>query len=126
MDWLYRFLRGVFGQGIANLWIAWKIILALIIIGWVQAHFGNTKLGALVALVMIYFFVFVHPIGFSIIYLVIMFFVMWQGLFFIQMLYSQYRMHKQEIEMMKAGEKGAVAPEDLERQMMMQRILMGG
>jgi len=114
-----------------DLLFAWQIVLVCILVGWTYTHFGPGLLTAGISVVLVWAFV-INAWGlFSILYLV-MFFFMMQGLFFIQMIYSQ-RMGVKEQEKMQAEamqQQTAMPPEfarqqQMDQEAMMRRMMMG-
>jgi len=81
-----------------DLFLAWRIILALIILGFIFSNLGKNTLSAILAAVLIWAFVLHGWIGFSIIYLIYLFFI-FQGIFLIQGFIERKRAEEVQKEM---------------------------
>jgi predicted membrane protein len=88
-------------EALGDLMFAWKIILAVILIGWVYSQFGPGLLTSAAIVFLLWLFVLQNWGTFSLLYLGIMFFLAWQGMFFIQMVVG----HHQQTKMMGKQEK---------------------
>ena len=93
--------------GLGDIWTAWKIMFLLIIFNSVKGHLGDTKLGAIIALLIGYYALFVYSVQSTLFYLVIQFLMAWQGLFFIQMMIGKVEQEKSmKHSMPEEGEHG--------------------
>ena len=110
--------------GLGDIWTAWKIMFLLIIFNSVKGHLGESKIAAIVALVIGYYVLFVYSVQSTLIYLLIQFIMAWQGLFFIQMMMGKVEQEKSMKHSMPSEEDAAEAMQAQQAQQLQR--MMGG
>ena len=92
-----------------DLFLGWRILLSLILLGFIFNNLGRNTLSAILAAILIWAFVLNGWVGFSIMYFIYLFFI-FQGIFLIQGIIERQKAEKMQQEMQLPNQEGVFPP----------------